>query len=82
MMGQQQEIEAGSTAVRRVILLLAVAAVLAAMVAATAAPAFAKGGTTNLYTCVDRDTGTGTIITNASQPLKKQFQPAFKCTKQ
>jgi hypothetical protein len=64
------------------ILLLAVAAVMAAMVAATAAPAFAKGGTTNLYTCVDRTTGTGTIIFDASQPLKKQFQPAFKCTKQ
>jgi hypothetical protein len=42
MMGQQQEIEVGSTAVRRMILLLAVAAVMAALMAVSAMPAMAK----------------------------------------
>jgi hypothetical protein len=40
-MGQQQEIVAGNALVRRIILVLAVAAVMAAMVAAMAVPAFA-----------------------------------------
>ena len=41
MMGQQQTV-AGSTLLRRMVLALAIAAVMAAMVLATTAPAFAK----------------------------------------
>jgi hypothetical protein len=40
-MGQQQEIVAGSSALRRIILVLTVAALMAAMMAASAMPAFA-----------------------------------------
>ena len=68
MMRITTEGNGGGTLLRRMILLLTVAAVMAAMVAAAAVPAFAKGGTTNLYTCVDRDTGTGTIISRVSTP--------------
>jgi len=41
MMGQQQETVVGSALVRRIVVVLAVAALMAAMVAAMAAPAFA-----------------------------------------
>jgi hypothetical protein len=43
MMGQLQEITAGNTLLRCVVLLLAVAAVIAAMAVAMSGPAFAKG---------------------------------------
>jgi hypothetical protein len=53
-MGQQQEIVAGNALVRRIILVLAVAAVMAAMVTSTAAPAFAsvsgRNCTSNIHT--------------------------------
>ncbi len=81
-MVQQEKVEAGSSALRRIILVLTVAAVMAAMMATIATPSFAKGGSTNLYTCFDRTSGQAVVI-DASQALKQQFQQAgFKCTKQ
>ena len=53
-MGQQQETMAGS-ALRRIILVLAVAAVMAALVAVMAAPAFATPK--HSVTCADQPTG-------------------------
>jgi len=53
-MGQQQTV-AGSTLLRRMVLALAIAAVMAAMVLATTAPAFAKSVPQVLwFTCVAR----------------------------
>jgi hypothetical protein len=53
-MGQHhhQEIAAGSALVKRMILVLAVAVLMVAMMAAMAAPAFAKGPGTN--DCIER----------------------------
>ena len=51
-MGQQQTV-AGSRLLRRMVLALAIAAVMAAMVLATTAPAFAKSERQEqLFTCV------------------------------
>ena len=52
-MGQQLEIVAGSSALRRIILVLSVAALMAVMLVAMAAPAFAKPS----VTCADQPTG-------------------------
>jgi hypothetical protein len=51
MMGQQQETVAGS-ALRRMIMTLAVALVMAAMVLATTAPAFAKIDREGFFKCI------------------------------
>ncbi len=54
MMGQQQTL-AGSTLLRRMVLALAIAAVMAAMVLATTGPAFAKSQRQEqLFVCVAR----------------------------
>ncbi len=77
-MGQHQEMRTGSVLLRRMILVLAVAAVMAAMMASTAAPAFAGSDGGPIFIC----TKEGLPSANATAAQKKILQAqGFKCTK-
>jgi hypothetical protein len=78
-MGQQQEMGMGRVLLRGMILVLAVVAIVAAMMASTAAPVFAgsDGGST-IFVCTNKDGAT----VNATASQKKILQAqGFKCTK-
>ncbi len=71
-MGQQQETVAGSSALRRLILVLTVAALMAAMMAVTATSAFAAGA--SRIECIE---GHGTFVLT---PQGKPNGGAGHCT--
>jgi hypothetical protein len=73
MMGQHQEIVAGSTLLRRLVLVLAVAAVLAALMVASVTPAFAAPNTT--FTCfISNVRGSSQVAEGLSKGQAKQFE--------
>jgi flagellar biosynthesis/type III secretory pathway M-ring protein FliF/YscJ len=73
MMGQHQEIVAGSTLLRRLVLVLAVAAVVAALMVASVTPAFAAPNTT--FTCfISNVRGSSQVAEGLSKGQAKQFE--------